>query len=151
MRTMPSTHTSLHYHIVFSTKDRLPEIHDEWRDELHRYIAGTINSLEGVTLQVGGTRDHVHILCGLKPAHCLADVVRDTKSAATTWARKTRARRFAGWQDGYGAFTASRSGLANIREYIRNQDSHHARWSFEEEYLELLERHDIDFNEKYLW
>jgi REP element-mobilizing transposase RayT len=148
---MPSTHTSLHYHIVFSTRSRARLIHDEWRAELHRFLGGTIKSLEGIPLNVGGVEDHVHLLVGLKPIHKLADVLRDLKKSSTKWIHERgHARQFT-WQKGYGAFTVSKSNLVKVRQYIGDQEEHHKRKTFQEEYRELLERHGIEYDERYLW
>jgi len=94
------SYLSLHYHLVFSTKERGPFIRDEWRDELHKYLSGTINCLGGISQQVGGVTDHVHLLIGLKATHTLADVVRELKKSSSVWLHDhTRERHFA-WQAG---------------------------------------------------
>jgi putative transposase len=148
---MPSTHLSLSYHLVFSTKDRRPLVHADWRDRLHPYMGGTIRSLGGMPLAVGGTEDHVHLLIGLRATHRLADVMRDLKVASTKWVHETVGASGFCWQDGYGAFTASQSHVEEIRRYISNQEEHHARRTFQEEYLEFLERNGVEYDERYLW
>ena len=147
---MASTHTSLHYHVVFSTKNRERTIVPAVRDELHHYLGGTVNGLGGQTLRVGGIEDHVHMVFGLKTTHCIADVLREIKKASSGWMHEQQHRLFA-WQDGYGAFTVSRSSLPSVLRYVAEQEKHHAHRSFEDEYRELLELHEIEYDERYLW
>ena len=104
---MSSTHLSLHYHIVFSTKNREPLITTEWRERLHAYLGGIIRDLGGVPECVGGIADHVHLLIGLKATHRLCDVLRDLKHSSSKWAHETIGIKEFGWQDGYGAFVDS--------------------------------------------
>ena len=148
---MPSTHTSLHYHIVFSTKDRLPIIAPDWRPRLHAILGGAIRNLGGVALEVGGVADHVHILAGLKATHCVADVLRDLKKGSSAWVHDVIGERRFHWQEGYGAFTVSRSGRDAVVRYIRNQEEHHREQSFQEEYVRLLEANGIEYDGRYLW
>src|SRR5579885_589771 len=103
---MGSTFLSLHYHIVFSTKDRRPLIRPEWRPHLHEYLGGTVRALGGVPEIIGGVEDHVHLLVGLRATHCLADVMCELKKASSIWVIKNHDHQF-GWQDGYSAFTVS--------------------------------------------
>ena len=104
---MASTYLSLHYHIVFSTKDRKPSIVSEWRSRLHQYLGGEVKGLGGVAQAIGGVADHVHLLVGLKATHCLADFMRELKKGASAWIHtEIQARDFA-WQEGYAAFTVS--------------------------------------------
>lgn len=86
---MPSTHLSLHYHIVFSTRDRAPIIATEWRDRLHAFLGGTIKTLDGIPQTIGGAADHVHLLMGLRATHCLADLMRDLKAVSSRWVHET--------------------------------------------------------------
>jgi len=146
---MPSTHVSLHYHIVFSTKDRQPWIAREWRDDLHRYLGGCARTLDAKPHEIGGTDDHVHLLLGLTPVHRLADIIREIKKVSSRWVHeKTPA--FA-WQEGYGGFTVSESNVDAVRRYIARQEEHHRKRPFKDEYRELLQRHAVDFDECYLW
>ncbi|HYM62794.1 MAG TPA: IS200/IS605 family transposase [Thermoanaerobaculia bacterium] len=151
VRTMPSTHFSLHYHLVFSTKNRYPYIRTEWIDRLHAFLGGCVKTLGGIPKQVGGTLDHVHLLVDLKATHCLADVLRDIKKPTTDWVRKEIGSIKFTWQEGYGAFTVSASNVAAVRRYIENQAEHHRRRSFQEEYCQILEKHGVAYDERYLW
>jgi REP element-mobilizing transposase RayT len=148
---MPSTHLSLHYHLVFSTKERIPSIVDEVRTRIHAYLGGIIRGLDGVPLDVGGTADHVHLVIGLKATHCLADVLRTLKGDSSRWIHDELHLTHFAWQEGYGAFTVSRSSLDSVREYVRGQEEHHRKRSFQEEYRAFLEKHEIEFDPRYLW
>ncbi len=146
---MASTFLSLHYHVVFSTKDRRPLITPAWRPQLHDYLGGTVNGLGGISQRVGGVADHVHLLFGLKATHSLADFMRELKKASSTWAKENHEPEFA-WQDGYGAFTVSASKRETVREYITNQEVHHFKRDFVSELKELLDKHGVAYDERYL-
>ncbi|HYM59933.1 MAG TPA: IS200/IS605 family transposase [Thermoanaerobaculia bacterium] len=148
---MPSTHTSLLYHLVFSTKNREPWFDSEWRQRVHAYLGGCIRTAGGVAKEVGGTADHVHLLVSLGPTHRICDVLRDIKQESSEWLHKEMRRTAFAWQEGYGAFSVSASGSSRVQTYIRNQESHHRRSSFQQEYRTLLERHGVAFDERYLW
>lgn len=109
---MPSTYLSLHYHLIFSTKERRRLIADSWRERLHAYLGGTARTLGGVPGAIGGTADHVHMLVGLRATHCLADVLREIKRSSSQWVHETLGVTEFSWQEGYGAFTVSASGIS---------------------------------------
>jgi putative transposase len=146
---MGSTFFSLHYHIVFSTKERRPFIKMEWRPRLHSYLGGMIRGMNGVAHTVGGVEDHVHVLASLRPIHCLADLMRDLKKDSTNWVKENIERRFT-WQEGYAAFTVSPSAVEAVCQYISNQETHHAKRSFVDELKDLLGKAGIAYDEKYL-
>lgn len=146
---MASTYLSLHYHLVFSTKDRRPLIHSRWRRECHQYLGGTVRGLGGIAEDIDGIDDHVHLLVGLKATHCLASFMRELKKASSIWAKEKYEPRF-GWQDGYAAFTVSGGDRARVREYIRTQEQHHQQINFTAELIQLLESHNVDYDSKYL-
>ena len=146
---MGSTFFSLHYHFVFSTKDRRPLIRAEWRPRMHSYLGGTIRGMNGVAEIVGGVEDHVHLLASLRPVHRIADVMRDLKKDSTNWVKENFEPQFA-WQEGYAAFTVSPSATNTVKNYIANQEAHHRKYSFVDELKELLERAGITYDEKYL-
>src|SRR5688572_18767908 len=111
---MPSTHTCLFYHLIFATKDRVPLITEDFREDLHEYLGGTVRGLKAVSLGVGGVADHVHLLVSLNATHCLADFMRELKKNSSVWiAERSRNRRFK-WQEGYAAFTVSASSRENV-------------------------------------
>jgi putative transposase len=148
---MPSTHLSLHYHIVFSTKDRAAVIEPSWEGRLHAYLGGVVRNIDGVAETVGGVSDHVHLLIGLRATACLADVVRDVKGISSRWVHEEIGERAFAWQEGYGAFTVSASQRGQVREYIAQQEEHHRKRTFQEEYLDLLERSGVEYDTRYLW
>ncbi len=148
---MTSTHTSLYYHLIFSTKYRHPWIREPWDERLHSYLGGIIRGVGGVADCIGGDIDHVHILASLKATHRLADVLRKVKSSSSEWVHTVIGISEFWWQDGYGAFTAGSSELESLRHYIRNQKEHHRKRTFQEEYLELLKQSGVEFDERYLW
>lgn len=142
--------TKLNYHIVFSTKERQPFITDDLRPRLHEYLGGCIREARGASLRIGGTADHVHMLAGLRPTHCLADVIRDIKRASSKWIHDLTRNRVFDWQDGYGAFTVSPHDVDGLIRYIDGQEEHHHHRTFRDEYAELLREHGIEFDERYL-
>jgi REP element-mobilizing transposase RayT len=148
---MPSTHLSLHNHIVFSTKDRHPFIDVAWRSRLHEYLGGLVRAADGIPEAIGGTADHVHLLVGLKATHTLSVFVQDIKQTSSRWIHETiRVKNFA-WQQGYGAFTVSASNRDGVKEYIAKQEEHHRTKSLQEEYLSFLQKHGVQYDERYLW
>ncbi|MEI6177815.1 MAG: IS200/IS605 family transposase [Verrucomicrobiota bacterium] len=147
---MPSTHTNLLYHIIFATKNREPMIFPEWRARLHDYLGGAVRGLGGIPQGVGGVADHVHLLVGLKPTHCLSDFMRDLKKNSSAWITETIALPSFRWQEGYAAFTVSASVKPSVRQYIAGQEEHHRHKSFREELVEFLQKSGIEYDERYL-
>ena len=146
---MGSTFFSLHYHLIFSTKERFPMIRAEWRPQLHSYVGGIIRGMNGVAEIVGGVSDHIHILASLRPVHRVADVMRELKKESTNWVKDMFESRFA-WQEGYAAFSVSPSNTDAVRRYIADQERHHAKKSFIDELKQCLEQAGIEYDEKYL-
>ena len=148
---MPSTHLSLRYHLIWSTKERRQLILDPWRDRLHAYLGGVVRQLGGTPDTIGGTSDHVHLLIGLRATHRLADVVRDTKRTSSEWVHDEIRMKDFQWQDGYGAFTVSSSLLPQVRKYVLGQVEHHRRKTFQEEYRGFLEKSGVEYDPEHLW
>jgi REP element-mobilizing transposase RayT len=142
------SHTRFLYHIVFGTKDRFPLIGNEWESDLYRYLAGIVKNHGGDAIEINGMADHVHLLVRLNPCDFPA-FMRELKASSSKWANRQQPK-FA-WQRRYGAFTVSESAVHTVREYIRRQKTHHGKRTFEDEYIELLRRHRVEFDEKYLW
>jgi putative transposase len=143
---MPSSYSALLYHVVFTTKYRQPRLRSEVRPELYAYMGGILNRRRGVLLEIGGIEDHVHLLIGLRTDHALAEEIRHVKGSSSRWWNRSGLdgeRRFA-WQEGFGAFTVSRSQVPTLRRYIRGQPEHHKEVSFETEWQALLRRHRVD-------
>ena len=146
---MGSTYYSLHYHWVCSTKERRPFLGADWRALLHEYFGGTVRGLAGMPLKVGGVQDHLHALIGLKPTHCLADFSRELKKSTSVWASAHHEREFE-WQEGYSVFAVSTSMVETVAQYIERQERHHEKQTFEQELRELLEKHGVKYDPKYL-
>ena len=149
---MPSTYTNLLYHIIFSTKQRQRLITNDFKEELYRYIGGIIRAEGGIQLEIGGTDDHVHILAKLKPAESVSQMLNRIKANSSKWINENEKSsvRFA-WQEGFAAFTVSESQVEPVRQYIRNQEQHHRRLTFQDELLAFLQRHGVEFDPRYLW
>lgn len=147
-----STYTQIYYHIVFSTKNRAPVLDAARREDMFRYIWGIIKNKNCHVYRMNGLEDHLHILTSLHPTECLADLVKDIKTGSSRWIRDNRVfPRFSHWQEGYGAFTHSMKDRDRLIEYIKRQQEHHHRESFEDEYRRLLIDAGIEFDEKYLF
>jgi REP element-mobilizing transposase RayT len=146
---MASTYLSLHYHLVFATKNRMASIAPEWRSRLHEYLGGTIAGLGGFSQGVGGVADHVHLLVGLKATHCLADVLRELKKASSAWVHQQIGVQAFAWQEGYAAFTVSAPTRPAVQQYIANQEDHHRARSSRDELLDLLAKAGIDYDPRY--
>jgi REP-associated tyrosine transposase len=148
---MSDSYTNLLYHIIFSTKDRRPLITEAYEPRLYDYIGGTIRKLGGISLELNGTEDHVHLLAKLRPDNALSDVLRDLKANASGWMHDVfpELRAFS-WQRGYGAFTVSHSNVEEVRQYITRQKEHHARISFRDEFTQFLKVNEIEFDERYV-
>ena len=147
---MPTTYTSLHYHLIFATKNREPLITADWRNQLHEYLGGTVRGLDGIPQGVGGVADHVHLLVALKATHCLSDFMRELKKVSSVWAKEIMLQKGFGWQTGYAAFTVSASARTAVQQYIASQEEHHLQKSFREELVEFLQKSGVGFDERYL-
>ena len=142
------SHTRFLYHIVFATKDRFPLIAESWENELYAYLTGIVKKHNGEVIAINGMPNHVHILVRLEPCDFPA-FMRDLKASSSKWAKRHQPK-FA-WQRRYGAFTVSESAIDAVRKYIRGQKLHHRKRTFEDEYVELLRRHNVEFDEKFVW
>jgi putative transposase len=140
-------------HIVFSSKERRPFLRDKpLREELHNYIGGILANLECQSIIVGGTEDHVHILCVLSRTANAAEVIKEVKQGSSLWIKsKSSALQDFAWQSGYGVFSVGFSQVEPVRDYIAGQEEHHRRTTFEDEFRNLLNRYEVQFDERYLW
>ena len=147
---MSDSYTNLLYHIIFSTKDRRPMISKLHEVRLYDYIGGTIRGLGGISLELNGTEDHVHLLAKLRPDKALSDVLRELKANATGWMHDVfpELKDFS-WQRGYDAFTVSQSNAEEVRQYIARQKEHHKRTSFRDEFIQFLKANGIEYDERY--
>lgn len=145
---MPSTYTQNFYHTVFSTKHRRPLIQPDWEDRLFAYFGGVLRELRCTAIAVNGTADHVHLLIRYRSDLSHSDMLRHIKSRTSAWIHATwpSLASFA-WQEGYGGFTVSKSATADVEAYIARQKEHHRVRDFKSEFLELLRRHEVEFDE----
>ena len=147
-----STHQQLLYHLLFSTKHRKRYLRDRFREKVFAYMAGTARELEGFAIRVGGYYDHAHLLVRIPAKVAVSSFVGRLKASTSKHINETGGslRKFA-WQDGFGAFTVSISQQDRVSDYIDRQMEHHSGESFQEEYLRLLEKHQIEYDPRYLW
>ncbi|HXR32562.1 MAG TPA: IS200/IS605 family transposase [Verrucomicrobiae bacterium] len=146
---MSHTYAQNVIHVVFSTKDRRKAIPEEFQPRLWAYAAGVCQNLGILVHAIGGTQDHIHLLIQIPPSLPLAKAVQTIKSNSSRWANEED-HKFA-WQEGYGAFSVSRSRFPTVLQYIRNQKAHHRRMGFDTEFLALLEKHSIEFDPRFVF
>jgi putative transposase len=149
---MPGTFSQIYIQIVFAVKGRENLIASSWKTELHKYIAGTIKGKGHKPIIVNGMPDHIHAFVGLKPAMAISDLVRDIKNNATNFVNDHHfvKGKFA-WQESFGAFSYSYSHIGRVYDYILNQEKHHQKKTFKQEYIEFLKKFEIEYDEKYLF
>lgn len=147
-----STYTNLLFHIVYSTKYRKPWIQPAWQDELYGYIGGILRESNGTLLKIGGIADHVHLLAKLSPTLAISDVLRVVKTNSSKWTNERSDVDFKfQWQPVFAAFSVSESQVPVVEAYIANQAEHHRKRTFEEEFLEMLRRHKIKYDPRYVF
>ena len=149
---MANTYTQIHIHAVFAVQNRLFLITENWKERLYQYITGIIQNNGHKMLAINGMPDHLHILFGMRPVQSLSDLMQDIKGDSSKWINNNKLvpGRFS-WQEGYGAFSYSKSDLKTVISYIMNQEAHHRGRSFNKEYIQLLEEFDVDFDENYIF
>jgi len=149
---MGNTYASLHYHFVFSTKNREPWIHPDMEERIWEFLGGIARQSGLKPIIVGGMPDHIHMAVGSPPTLAVSAVVQQIKGGSSRWIKDLAPgmRGFA-WQDGYGAFAVSKSNLSALTTYIQNQREHHRVKTFKEEFVALLVRHGIEYEPRYLW
>ena len=149
---MPGTFSQIYIQIVFAVKGRNNLIDKSWKDELHKYIAGIIKGKEQKPIIVNGMSDHIHAFIGLKPSTAISDLVRDIKNNSSNFINEKKwiKGKFS-WQEGYGAFSYSHSQIENVYNYILNQEEHHKKKTFREEYIDFLKIFNVEYNNKYLF
>jgi REP element-mobilizing transposase RayT len=149
---MPQSLANILVHLVFSTRDRAPVIGDEWRDDLHGYIGGILRRCGGDLLAANSVTDHIHLLFPLPRTVTVADLVREIKAGSSKWIHeKDRRLSQFHWQAGYGIFSVSPGHKAAVIRYIADQQEHHEKVSFQDEYRRLLAKYAIPYDERYLW
>ncbi len=149
---MANTYSQLYVHVVFSVKGRANLISKHWKEKLYQYITGIVTNKNQKLMVVNGMPDHLHILIGIKPDSNLSDLVRDIKANTSKWINENKyvTGRFE-WQAGFGAFSVSQSQVLKITNYIMNQEEHHKKKTFKEEYIEFLKAYQIDFMPDYIF
>jgi len=150
---MPQSLAKILVHTVFSTKDRRPFLRDKpLRDELHRYLGGILTNLDCQPIIVGGVEDHIHILSALSRTCEVAGMVKEVKRGSSLWikTKSPNLQDFA-WQNGYGIFSIGFSQVQSVRNYIAEQENHHRKVSFQDEFRQFLRRYEIEFDERYVW
>lgn len=149
---MPGTFSQLYIQIVFAVKGRENLIQNTWRETLHKYIAGIIKGKEQKSIIVNGVADHLHAFIGLRPSMAISDLTRDIKNNSSKFINDQKwIRGKFSWQEGYGAFSYSHSQIDQVYNYILNQEEHHKKQTFREEYIELLNEFQIQYDTKYLF
>ncbi len=149
---MADTFSQIHIQVVFAVKGRQNLLLPQWRKDLFEYMAGIIRSKEQKSIIINGVEDHVHLFLGLRPSMCLSDLIRDVKQFSSSYVNDRRLIRGKfQWQEGYGAFSYSKSQVERVYQYILRQEEHHKKKSFRQEYMEFLKKFDIPFEEKYLF
>ena len=148
---MGNTYTQIHIQIIFVVKYRLGLIGEDWKQELYKYISGIVEKQRHKILIINGVKDHIHLLIGLRPHQSLADLVQDIKGSTSKWIneKKFLKIKFA-WQEGYGAFSFSQSHLTKVIDYIKNQEKHHQKKSFADEYKAFLKAFDVKYDDRFL-
>lgn len=149
---MPNTYTQIHIHAVFAVKAKVGLIKKEWKEDLYKYMAGIIQRYDHKALAINGMPDHIHILFGMRPTQSLSNLMQDVKGGSSKWINDQEiVKGHFQWQEGYGAFSYSKSQVPNVISYIRNQEEHHCQKTFLEEYKELLMLFGIKLDERYIF
>jgi putative transposase len=149
---MANTYSQIHIQAVFAVQNRECIIRNSWKEELYKYISGIVQNNNHKILSINGMPDHIHILFGLRPSQSVADLIQDVKGSSARWIndKKLVHSKFS-WQEGYGAFSYSKAEVPAIIQYIINQTDHHKRKTFSEEYYELLQEFEVDFDDRFIF
>lgn len=149
---MPNTYTQIHLQFVFAVKYRKAMIQSTWKEELHKYITGIVQAHNHKLLAINSMPDHIHILVGMRPTQSISDLMQDIKSNSSKWINEkgfSESKFY--WQEGYGAFSYSLSHVQNVINYILNQEEHHRKKSFQEEYIEFLELFEVEYDARFVF
>ena len=151
-QVMPNTYTQIHIQTIFAVKKRTGLIQNEWKDELYKYITGILKSHDHKMLAINGMPDHLHVFFGIRPSQSLSDLLQDIKGGSSKWINQKRfiKQKFE-WQSGFGAFSYSKSQTSTVIAYIQNQEFHHRKITFLEEYKAFLEKFEIAYDERYIF
>ena len=149
---MANTYTQIYIHYVFAVQNRRGLIQNSWKDELYKYMTGTISNKGHKLLAIGGMPDHIHILVSMSPRQSPSDLMADVKRSSSLWINENRfvMGKFS-WQEGFGSFSYGKSQIPKIANYIEKQEQHHKKRTFKEEYLKFLKLFEIEFNERHIF
>ena len=149
---MANTYTQLHIQLVFAVKYRAALIQKEWKKRLHQYITGIIQKNEHKMLQVNSMPDHIHVFIGMRPNQSISSLVQNVKSESTKWIKENKfCKSTFAWQEGFGAFSYSKSHVERVIRYIQNQEAHHKKETFLDEYRRMLKAFEIEYDERYIF
>jgi putative transposase len=149
---MPNTYTQLHIQLVFAVKYRAALIQKEWKERLHQYITGILQKNEHKMLQINSMPDHIHIFIGLRPQQSISALVQNVKSESSKWIKDNKLCKSSfAWQEGFGAFSYSKSHVDRVIRYIQNQEIHHKKETFLDEYRRMLKAFEIEYDERYIF
>ena len=149
---MPGTFHQIYIQIVFAVKGRENLISNNWKTELHKYIAGIVKGKGQKSIIVNGMADHIHAFVGLKPVMSISDLARDIKNNSSNFINEQKlVKGKFEWQEGYGAFSYSHSHIGKVYDYVLNQEQHHKKKTFKQEYLQFLKKFEVEYDEKYLF
>lgn len=149
---MANTYTQIYIQYVFAVQNRISLIKNEWKDELYKYMTGIINQHEHKLLSIGGMTDHIHALVSMHPKQAPSDLMYELKRSSSLWINENKfvVGKFS-WQEGFGVFSYSQSQISRVSKYIENQETHHKKKTFREEYLDFLKVFNIEFDERYVY
>lgn len=149
---MANTYTQIHIQFVFAVKFRDAVIHSSWKDELYRYMTGIIQNNKHKLIAINGMPDHIHILIGMRPTQSISDLMQDIKGSSSKWInQKGFIKGKFEWQEGYGAFSYGKSQIKDVIAYIENQEQHHSKKTFRDEYMDFLKKFDVEYDEQYIF
>ncbi|MEL6717268.1 MAG: IS200/IS605 family transposase [Bacteroidota bacterium] len=149
---MANTYTQIHIQAIFAVQSREGLILKEWKHDLYKYITGIVQNYGHKMLQINGMPDHIHAFFGMRPTQSISDLMREIKADSSKWINeKGFVRGKFSWQEGYGAFSYAKSQVPKVIKYVQNQEEHHKKKSFREEYLAFLKAFDVDYDERYIF
>ena len=148
---MANTYTQLHIQFVFAVKFRTGLIQPRWKEAVHKYITGIIEANNHKLLQINSMPDHIHIFTGLHPQQSISSLIQNVKTESSKWIKQEKFSPNFAWQDGYGAFSYSRSQVPDVIRYIQNQEAHHKKQTFLDEYRKMLRVFEIEYDEQYIF
>jgi putative transposase len=149
---MPGSYSQIYIQIIFAVKGRQSLINESLEEDLYKYITGIVENKSQKMLAINGMPDHIHLLIGMKPSCCLSDLIREIKKSSNEFINKRNISRYKfAWQEGFGTFSYSQSALDSVVKYIDNQKMHHMKKSFKSEYIEFLNKFNVDFKDEFLF